>query len=337
MPFKPVEDIPDIDNLKLDFKKVTPKMYALIDSTRLALKQRYNFRRKLDYKDELAAFLRSQLLLFKTNHQSTHILIKYALRQKYPPPIVDAVSLSREQIEKVFSIALVINNPHKWIKQSLRAAWRGDYQAYLLQQEEHVGSARFDEFLNTHYPKFLKQAQHPPSASRRLKPEVCVSEFAKRALTYYWNNPGGKNPPWFKRKRRLRDYIAEYFEFPTPGKAIRYISSRDRRRFLVRWHKEYSYLSEYTHPGLKKTIIPFMNESKNLRVAEKVDINMDYLIGRAFFTSFIATTSACTLIIPELKDDYGAKRQLKEFWGIMNDSSLLSRSLWKIFAENQLK
>jgi len=174
----------------------------------------------------------------------------------------------------------------------------------------------------------------------RINPGVVVSEFAKKALTYYWNNPAGKNPAWFNKrvkKMSVRNYIANYFEFPTPGKSIRHITGRDRKRFLYRWHKEYSYFSQYTHVSFQKAVIPYFNESKHVRSVELVEKHGNDLIERIVFTSFTAVASACMFILPALKEDYGANLLLNEFWKVLREGSLMSKAFWNIYPRKILR
>lgn len=337
MPYAPVEDIPNLEKLKVDIRKLTPLMHEVIATTRLALNHRYNYRRRFDYDDELQNFLKNQLLIYSTTHNSLHILLKHVVSKEDYPPTVDAASLVREQIEKVFQIALVLSNPKKWIKQYLRGNWRTDYETYLLALEEHGENPRFKKFLEKDYVDHLKGGQRPPTRSSTRASEIIVSEFSKRALTHYWKNPAGKNPPWFKRRGSLRNYVNDYFEFPTPGKSVKFIEGKSRRRFLFRWHKEYSYFSQYTHNALGKAVIPFVSEYKHIEAVEKVKIASQILMERTIFTSFTAAASSCALIVTQLRDSYGAKSYLKEFWVQLYESSLISKAFWNIYPKKILK
>jgi hypothetical protein len=126
LPYESVEDIVDIETSRVDFRKINSLMKEVLSTTRLALKHPYNFKKRLDWEDELRQYLRNQLLIYETTHDSIHVLLKFALRKKHYPPVVDAASLCREQIEKVFAIALALSNPRKWVKQYLRGTWRKD-------------------------------------------------------------------------------------------------------------------------------------------------------------------------------------------------------------------
>lgn len=333
MPYDPVEDIPNIETFAFDVRKVHPLMRQVVTTSRIALNHGGNFTKRRVYETELRSYLRNQLLMAVTTEINIHTLLRSNIRKDFPPAVVDAASLTREQIEKIFSIALVLSNPHKWIRQDIRGNWRHSFETYLLALEEHGENPRYEEYLQKYYTDYLAKQQRPPYGGT----ETLVSDFARRALEHYWKNPGGKNPPWFKKKQSLRNYVNEYFEFPTPGKAVKYLSGKTRKRFLYRWHKEYSYFSQYTHLGLEKSILPFMSESKNYYARKRLRESSDRLAERVIFTGYTAIASACTLIIDDLRDSYGARSYLKEFWDRLREASLFSKALWNIYPNKILR
>lgn len=330
MPYKPVEDIPNIEKGRVNFKVLNSLMHQTITTMRVALKNHNNMNKGYDYRDELCEYLRNQLLIYGVTHNSIHILVRYVLNKKYYPAVVDAASLAREQIEKIFSITLVLSNPHKWIKQYLRGAWRTQYQKYLLSLEEHGENPRYEEFLQKSFIGGLTKAQRVKTKNSR-RPETIISGFARKVLTYYWNNPVGRNPSWFHRPQALRNYVRDYFEFPTPGRAVQYIKGKDIKTFLYRWHKEYSYFSQFTHVSSGKSVIPYMSEFRHLDVVSKMETNAEKLIGEVIFTSFTCVASACTLILPHLRDGYGSRNYLEQFWTHLYKSSLLSKAFWNMY------
>jgi hypothetical protein len=262
------------------------------------------------------------------------------LRNEYYPSVADAASLVREQIEKVFIVALILSNPHRWIRQALRGGFRTDYEEYLLSMEEHGDKPRFHEHLHERYPKAFERLQrHRVSATRT---ETIISDYAIRVLEYNWDSPRGANPTWFKpiprkRVRNVREYVRHYFEFPTPGKAATKIQNRELRRFLYRWHKDYSFICQYSHIAIGKAVIPEMNKFKHIDLVEKTKIYSQRLIERIIFTSFTATASTCTLIVAQLADSYGAKPYLKDFWQELEGCSLLSRAYWNMYPKKLLR
>jgi len=344
--YEPVEDIPNIETKRVDFRELNLLLRNVLTTTRIALNQNYNLKHPPDEPRELRSLLKSQLLIFASTHDSIHILIGRALRKKQYPLVADAASLVREQIEKVFIVALVLSSPHKWIKQALRGSFRTDYEEYLLRMEEQGREPRFHQHLHKEYPQFFEGLQRHRVS--RTRTEIIVSDYAVRVLEYNWDNPRGANPPWFRQVRRgnrrrlrqyanVREYMRYYFEFPTPGKALSYIKNKDVRLFLSRWHKDYSFICQYSHVAIGKAVLPEMSRVRHLEVVEKTGIYSQHLWERVLMTSFTATASACTLIVAQLRDSYGAKSALKDLWDELESSSLLSRAYWNMYPKKILK
>jgi hypothetical protein len=147
MPYQPVEDVPDIETKAINIKKLDPIMYEAIEATRFAVRHRYNFKKKVREELELISILRSQLLLYKSTHQSLRIILGKAYRTKTYSLVPDAASLLREQIEKIYVISLFLSDTSKWLLHYTRSAWRTDYETYLLEREEYGAITRHREFL----------------------------------------------------------------------------------------------------------------------------------------------------------------------------------------------
>lgn len=214
MPYQPVTDVPDIETKGISIKKLDSVMYETLERTRLALRHRYNFKRRVREESELISILRSQLLLYKSTHQSLRIILAKAYRSKTYSLVPDAASLVREQIEKIYVISLFLNDTSKWLLHYSRSAWRTDYETYLLEREEYGTIERHREFLTKHYPEYLAKTQRVRVGR---KSETIVSDFAKRALTHRWTHPGDERPTWFvnaqknnKRKFALRVLLSEF-------------------------------------------------------------------------------------------------------------------------------
>ncbi|MBC7931985.1 MAG: hypothetical protein H7Z38_15615 [Rubrivivax sp.] len=345
MPYGPVEDIPGIETSRVNIKKLDPFLYSAIESTRFALRHRYNFKKRTDQESELITILRIQLSLYSITHRSIRILLRRAYRDNDKTLIGDAASLVREQIEKIFTIALILDNPVKWMRQYLRSSWRTEYMEFLLESEEHGSNPRYEEHLKERYPEHLKRGQRPPVPGR--KTETVVSDFAKRTMKYNWDNPSGPEPQWFrkvmskiknprKRSQRVRDYVRNYFEFPTPGRAAGIIKDMDLRQFLFRWHKEYSHVCQYSHVALGKMILPVMSEFKDIEHAEKVKIYGQLIATRVLFTSHTAAATACALVVHALINTCGAKSEVEEYWKELYERSLPSKALWNMYIKDLL-
>ncbi len=232
MPYQAITDVPNIETSAVDAQELDPMMNSVIEATRFALNHRGNFKKQVAGESELIYILRSQLLLFSTTHKSLRIILASAYNNKDYALVPDATSLVREQVEKIYIVALFVDNPRKWIMRYSRTAWRTDYDRYLLELEEFGEIERQEEFLTKHYPEYLEKIRRP-LVGKKL--ETVVSNFAKGALKYRWDHPGDEKPAWFVKSQRrkkkkiktLREYIRRYFEFPTPGRAAAEIGDQE--------------------------------------------------------------------------------------------------------------
>lgn len=345
MPYKPVDDVTGIEESSVDAKELDPMMYAVVEAVRFALKSQSNFKKTIPLPTDesaLISILRSQLLLYKTTHRSLRLILANAYDEQEHWLVPDATSLVREQLEKIFIVSLFLDNPRKWILQYSRTAWRNDFERFRLETEEYGDLDRHQEFLTKHFPAYLTKIQKIQIGNRT---EVIVSDFARRALEYRWNNPSEERPRWFvsaqKRKKRkysrLRDYIKNYFDFPTPGRAAAVITDKQRKEFLYRWHKDYSNVCQYSHVLFGKILIPTMSEYKDWQHAEKTEFNGKKLAEQTIFWSMISCATSCALMVNALKNNYGSKDMVKDFWKTLYESSLAGKGYWEMYIKSILK
>jgi hypothetical protein len=140
-----------------------------------------------------------------------------------------------------------------------------------------------------------------------------------------------------RKFKRLRDYIRYYFEFPTPGKAAATMENKALREFLFRWHKEYSSICEYTHVAFGKLVIPTMSEFKDVDHTDRTEINGRKLAERTVFLSHIAAATSCALVVNAMRNSYGAKILLRDYWKILYETSLPANVFWNMYIRKILE
>jgi cytidine deaminase len=111
--------------------------------------------------------------MFSTTHYSIRVVVAAAVKYKHYALMGDALSLAREQVEKVFIVASLLDNPDQACRQYMRSSWKTEYEKFLLEKEEHAENERFEEFLKDTTPKRLERMR------RNL-----VSKFAMRVLKF---------------------------------------------------------------------------------------------------------------------------------------------------------
>src|SRR6266540_1104912 len=136
----------------------------------------------------------------------------------------------------------------------------------------------------------------------RGNPKVFVSRYAERVLEFGWTNPSAPNPSWFKRSKygnNVERYIRNYFDFPTPGQAAGKLTNPLLKRFLFRWHKEYTFLSQYTHVRVGKLRFAGMHREKRMMQEGIKEYGLNYA-ARAIVASYSATATACALVLKKV-------------------------------------
>jgi len=312
---------------KVDARDLDIAAERLIFDTEFALKQQPNVCPELK---TLAADL---LRLFITTHQS----IRFLFRQNKKSPLFasDAISLCREQVEKLYVLALIIEDPEKWTMQYLRSNWKDMYARHLLDTEEYTLLPRFKQYMTKLGPKELERMRHWPSRESKLGYKVIVSERAKRAVKFSFTNDYPKAAVWPKYFSKRQ--FDRYFHFPTPKGAMDRISNPEVHTLLRRWYKEYQYYSAYSHIRADKIHLEHMDRYKSSRAAARFEVARNKMVFRAANASYTASASACTIIAPILTADLGVIESLKSFWEWLAEGHLFSRLIWKGYAEPILR
>src|SRR5437588_10043888 len=119
IPYQPVEDIPNLDKAKLNALRVDEQMRDLLNSTRFTLNHPSNLKKPSDYKKPIAEILINQLFMFSITHYSIIEIVAAAEKHEQYSLVGDALSLAREQVEKVFIIASLLDKPNQNFRQYL--------------------------------------------------------------------------------------------------------------------------------------------------------------------------------------------------------------------------
>ena len=335
MRFPPVEDIPGIDTSAFNIKLVDEPMHELIHDVRYAVTRHQVLRAR---SRELGSSLDDLLLQHLYTHKSMRLLLGHAYRKKDYPIVPDSASLAREQVEKIYQTVILLQGPHKWIRQYLRNSWLKDYQAYLLDKDEYGAIDRYREHIYERYPPYLETI-------RRIKlnptDSFLVSDFAMKVVEYEWHNnkPNKKlaKPPWFKRKGGINHFIKGYFFFPTPGAVMSRVRNPKLHLFLDRWYQEYRQLSEYSHVLSGKITPQRISRNKSQASVAQLQLYSRKKAESFIMTSNIAAASLCTVIMPHIGDGFGSRNTTREYWEVLSGYSLLAKGLWKMYAEETLK
>ncbi len=173
-----------------------------------------------------------------------------------------------------------------------------------------------------------------------------AADILDQVFWYRWDNPGDEKPAWFvnaqkrkkKKSNKLREYIRNYFDFPTPGRAAAAITNKPLRQFLYRWHKDYSNVCQFSHVLFGKILLPTVSdEYKDSKHAEKTEYTGRNLAEQTVFWSLISSATSCALVVRSLKNPHGSQNAVKEFWKVLYESSLAGKGYWEMYVKGILK
>jgi lambda repressor-like predicted transcriptional regulator len=267
---------------------------------------------------------------FLGTHRSVRLLMKK--REENPASMADAMSLAREQVEKVYAVALLVEDPEGWTERYLKDAWRTSYERHLIDAHERNGLPRYEDSLDQRSEDLDRKRR---SLGITDEEEECVE----------WSF---ENPPWLSQKRpktpkHLLDAEKSIATFPTPGGTIKKVTSDSLKEALVRLYREYSYLCGYSHSGFSKLLPGYMEGHMSLTTSEKqkvVETEYNQSIMLSYLGAGIACAEAATRKLP--RDPAGTSGpprpvvdanllvKLSDLWGVLQSSSLLGRALYEM-------
>ncbi|MDQ2746681.1 MAG: hypothetical protein M3T96_05415 [Acidobacteriota bacterium] len=258
---------------------------------------------------------------FLSTHKTIRLLLHESLNDS--DYASDAKSLVREQVEKVFVVAIMLDDPDKWLSMYLKDGWKRFYKyKVLIEAEETKNLPRFAEWKN--------------EAEKRLEVYQKVSGVSakeKELVDFKFNNFGVKPADHLKG---LDLY------FPTPGQVKELITDATTKDFLKRWHQEYEYLCGYSHIGEEKIMISTMEKTR-LNEDNKKEYLLKEIILPTISTSYISVASTCTeawKYLIKYDNDLSKSGEFIEaildFWDDITQLGLMGKLFWEIHAKNIL-
>ena len=157
-----------------------------------------------------------QLEMFLSTHRSICLLL--AQENKDPLLGADALSLAREQVEKVFAVASLCEDPIRWTRTYLEDAWRTMFERYLLEKGEREGLARFLGFY-----------QHAFVKVEGVRKRLEIPEDVRDLIEFRFFNP--QDPKGGPPKHLVG--VKKPEKFPTPDSVLQKVSAA-REDFLRR-------------------------------------------------------------------------------------------------------
>jgi hypothetical protein len=248
----------------------------------------------------------------------TYVTIRSLLTQgPNTPACVDALALARLQLEALYSVCLMVEDP-SFVDIYVKSYWRDAYVRFLLEREERKSLARFNEYLNERGLPLIEELRRMSGVTDEEKATVEAEEF------------GTPLPPGMTEARiRL---------FPTPMTVIDKVTDAERKKMLMRLYPEYRRLCAFAHGSAQSWMFKnafwersvmkkYLTESQRQGVFEK-----EVLDSVLLHSSLAIIQSACevTTLYPA---DVELKAVVIEAWNLLSEMNLLGRTVWEIRAK----
>ena len=287
------------------------------------------FERSEDLGSTSRHLIAEMLRQFLGTHKSIRLLMKSW--KEDPAGMADAMSLAREQVEKVYAVALLLEDPEPWTLRYFKDSWRKSYERHLVEAHERYALSRYEEHLNKRSDDL-----HEERLSYGITDKE--EEFVE------WNFA---NPPWLSEKRpktpeHLRDAEKAIATFPGPGGTIKKLSDARLKEALIRLYREYAYLCGFAHSGFDKLLPGYMGAHLGLTPEQKQEV-VDKEYAQSLLFSYLAAGFACaeaaTRELPRGRDGAAGAQAvagaellavLTGLWDELRETSLLGRTLYEM-------
>ena len=236
----------------------------------------------------------------------------------------DAMSLAREQIEKVFHITLLCEEPIKWTEIYIKDEWKHWYEYKLHLKHENQLLPNFVQYYNTTFLEELKSKKNQHN----------ISDKEQETVDFMFNNPASKKLPQHLEPFRIK-------QFPNPGKIKDIVKNYSAKQCLERWHWEYKYFSGFSHVGMSKMNFLFLSDRRfksKLDQSVKEKVYNDKIFLPSLWVSYTATANAITEVFTILQayapNNIEIIVALIELWETLEKKTLIAKAIWNIRAKD---
>ena len=261
---------------------------------------------------------RDEISLIFEATQSTHKSIRMLLKQRLKPTSLDALLLARAQLESIFTICLMLEDP-KWVGVYVKDGWKKLYKRFLLEKEEATHLPRMSKPHNKLMAPYIAALQQLSGVTEEEKGTIEEEEL------------GIALPPGIVRANIKR--------FPTPRGVIQEINEDDRKAMLIRLYADYGHLSSYAHvlPEATNIKASFGKYRDRLSTTQKEDMFQKEISGPSLYLSYLSVIQSASELTCLYPGDIELSATVTEGWNLLTKYSLLGKVIWEIRAKALLR
>jgi hypothetical protein len=245
----------------------------------------------------------------------THVTMRNLLTQRSKSPAsVDALALARLQLESLYSICLIVEQP-SYADVYVKSQWRDIYVRFLLQREECKGLARFQDYFGRTAAPLLEQFRRMSGVSDEEKATVEHEELDTPL-------PVGVTPVKIQR-------------FPQPMGVVDKLKESTRRQMLARMYPEYRRLCAFAHGSAQSSMFKSLFYERSTHQSLFTETKRENLFQRevgepAILYSLLSVVQASCELATLYPSDIELMRTLIESWNVLLRVDLLCPVIWEI-------
>jgi hypothetical protein len=265
-------------------------------------------------------FQREHLGQIYKSMRPTHETIRdLLLSENKSPRSVDAIPIARLQLETLYSICLVIEQP-PYLDIYLKHSWKQIYVRQLLMAAEcrnlSIITAELDKQVD---------------ALEGLRRLAGVSE--EEMATIRNEQLGEPLPPGMCGKAIP--------QFPTPGVALGMIREPGRKRMLSRLYFEYQFLCSFVHfSSQPRTFKGIFNDrepfARMFSAAQLEEMFQKEIAGPAIWVDFLSIVQSAAEMVTVYPGDIELLRAVTDAWAVLAERTIMGRAVWEFSSKRLL-
>jgi hypothetical protein len=303
----------DIDTTQqVDVNDIDLHVYRCIEAAKDALRS--------SLPSGYSEFERDQLLNVVDGLRHSHASIRKLLSGKQSPMAVDALAISRLQLETLYNFCFLVQSPEN-VRLFLKNGWKKKYVRFLLEREECVNLPRFENFLQILSQPALDGLQRLSSVSDEERRTIEMDELG---------------PPFGPMPTRV--IIGN---FPTPMKVIEKLDSAPQGRMLKRLYPEYQFLCSFAHGDSESILLRIVSNDRSvasqvMSTGEIKDVYQRQVLEPPVVYSALSSIQVATEVAAMYPNEIELLAKLAKAWMFLLKAQLLARPIWDLRAKHVL-
>jgi hypothetical protein len=257
---------------------------------------------------------RENLIQIFNSMRATHYAVRELIHKGFKNPIsVNAMPLVRGQLETVYSLSLIAEQP-EYLDLYLKSGWKQMYVGQLLLRQQF----KSDVYAIANMDKTLGDLAGMQRLSGVADEERATIDFDELGVPL---------PNNFTRKT--------IGKFPTPGGVVPKIINNAVRTLLTRLYPDCQNLCVFVHgaplPRMFAALLdPRQQYAKIFPESQIEDLFQREFAVKALWTDLLSIVQCCTEFVPVFPSEVELRSKLVEAWSVLTKYSFVGQIAWSL-------